>query len=155
MIRPFKSVSEFKDYAGVGIKDIIHIVSRKDDESNYMAVITGFDYSKNIVTIGNISFTLNELCEKFCYRDKQNNLQPFGIEETKKPAKFKTGKKYYDYGYEKFEVLINAKYKDPADNKVKVILNGVTISEVFTDNEGNERATILDDTVKAEDEVKE
>ena len=45
--------------------------------------------------------------------------------------------------------------KDPADNKVKVILNGATISEVFTDENGNERATILDDIVKAEDEVKE
>lgn len=158
MIRPFKSVSEFKDYAGVGIKDIIHIVSRKDDESNYMAVITGFDYSKNIVTIGNISFTLNELCEKFCYRDKQNNLQPFGIDEpdkVKRPAKFKVGKSYSycSYRNNEWEIFINAKYKDPHSNKVTAVTDGATISTVNTDRDGNEYITFCNGELSAKNEV--
>ena len=161
MLRPFKNIEEFKAKTGFSVGDVIitRVVQDWTKSSDKFALkerlITGFDHYTGKVYFGLDWYSVDDLFKTYEYL-KDGKWLPFGVEETStRPAKFKTGKKYYEYGYEKFEVLINAKYKDPADNKVKVILNGATISEVFTDNEGNERATILDDTVKAEDEVKE
>ena len=156
MLRPFKDIKEFNTEIRKSIGSIIKLRYKANPKQTIIGMITSFGPDADAIGIGSCVRYLNDMSNVYEYFDEDSGKWlPFGVEETKKPAKFKTGKKYYDYGYEKFEVLINTKYKDPADNKVKVILNGATISEVFTDNEGNERATILDDTVKAEDEVKE
>ena len=157
MIRPFKDLKEFTAKTGKTFGSIIRIRYKENHDDIVTGIITGYDEKTFVLHVGGYRCCLWDMCEVHDYFDERSNKWlPFGVEETSTlPAKFKTGKKYYDYGFEKFEVLINARYKDPYDNKVKVILNGATISEVFTDNEGNERATILDDIVKAEDEVKE
>ena len=157
MIRPFKDLKEFKEKTGKTFGSIIRIRYKENHDDIVTGIITGYDEKTFVLHVGGYRCCLWDMCEVHDYFDERSNKWlPFGVEETSAcPAKFKTGKKYYDYGYEKFEVLINAKYKDPADNKVKVILNGATISEVYTDENGNERATILDDIVKAEDEVNE
>ena len=161
MIRTFKDLKEFKENTGLDVGDVLPIRVKQDifpkELYFHKWLITELNFSNKTVGLGTHIYPLEDLCKNFEFQ-KDNKWLPFGIEEPEEqiePHKFKVGKKYYDYGFEKFEVLINAKYKDPADNKVKVILNGATISEVFTDNEGNERATILDDIVKAEDEVNE
>lgn len=74
-----------------------------------------------------------------------------------KPAKFQVGKKYcflpsIGRGY---PVLINAKYRDPEDNKVKVVINGTTFNTVYTNKDGDERATFFNEEIKAENEIKE
>lgn len=154
-MRPFKNIAEFVEKTGFNVGMVIKTVSLHKKEYESVSVITNFDCYANQMYFGERFHPFVDLFKSYEYF-KDGKWLRFGVEETNnRPAKFKTGKKYYDYGYEKFEVLINTKYKDPDDNKVKVILNGATISEVFTDNEGNERATILDDIVKAEDEVKE
>ena len=157
MIRPFKDLKEFKEKTGKTIGSIIRIRYKENHDDIVTGIITGYDEKTFVLHVGGYRCCLWDMREVHDYFDERSNKWlPFGVEETSAlTAKFKTGKKYYDYGYEKFEVLINAKYKDPYDNKVKVILNGTTISEVYTDENGNERATILDDIDKAEDEVKE
>ena len=71
-----------------------------------------------------------------------------------KPAKFKVGNKYkWVSNNGESTVIINAKYRD--GNKVKVVIDDMTFSRVYTDEKGNERAYMLDDEIKAEDEVKE
>lgn len=158
-MRPFKDLKEFKENTGLDVGDVLPIRAKQDifpkELYFHKWLVTELNFSNKTVGLGTHLYPLEDLCKNFEFQ-KGNKWLPFGIEETSTcPAKFKTGKKYYDYGYEKFEVLINTRYKDPADNKVKVILNGATISEVYTDENGNERATILDDIVKAEDEVEE
>lgn len=158
-MRPFKDLKEFKENTGLDVGDVLPIRAKQDifpkELYFHKWLVTELNFSNKTVGLGTHLYPLEDLCKNFEFQ-KGNKWLPFGVEETSTPpAKFKTGKKYYDYGYEKFEVLINTRYKDPADNKVKVILNGATISEVYTDENGNERATILDDIVKAEDEVKE
>lgn len=159
MIRPFKNIEELQTKTAIFVGDVLPIRVKQDISPKELYfhkwLVTELNFSNKTVGLGTHIYPLEDLCKNFEFQ-KDNKWLPFGVEETSAlPAKFKTGRKYYDYSYEIFEVLINAKYKDPADNKVKVILNGATISEVFTDNEGNERATILDDIVKAEDEVNE
>lgn len=159
MIRPFKNIEELQTKTAIFVGDVLPIRVKQDifpkELYFHKWLVTELNFSNKTVGLGTHIYPLEDLCKNFEFQ-KDNKWLPFGVEETSTlPAKFKTGKKYYDYGYEKFEVLINTKYKDPADNKVKVILNGATISEVYTDENGNERATILDDIVKAEDEVKE
>ena len=157
MLRPFKDLKEFKEKTGKTIGSIIRIRYKENHDDIVTGIITGYDEKTFVLHVGGYRCCLWDMCEVHDYFDERSNKWlPFGVEETSTPpAKFKTGKKYYDYGYEKFEVLINTKYKDPAGNKVKVVLNGATISEVFTDNEGNERATILGDIINAKNEVKE
>lgn len=159
MIRPFKNIEELQTKTAIFVGDVLPIRVKQDifpkELYFHKWLVTELNFSNKTVGLGTHIYPLEDLCKNFEFQ-KDNKWLPFGVEETSTlPAKFKTGKKYYDYGYEKFEVLINTKYKDPAGNKVKVILNGATISEVYTDENGNERATILDDIVKAEDEVKE
>ena len=159
MIRPFKDLKEFKEKTGLDVGDVLPIRVKQDifpkELYFHKWLVTELNFSNKTVGLGTHIYPLEDLCKNFEFQ-KDNKWLPFGVEETSThPAKFKTGKKYYDYGFEKFEVLINTRYNDPADNKVKVILNGATISEVYTDENGNERATILDDIVKAEDEVNE
>lgn len=159
MIRPFKNIEELQTKTAIFVGDVLPIRVKQDifpkELYFHKWLVTELNFSNKTVGLGTHIYPLEDLCKNFEFQ-KDNKWLPFGVEETSTlPAKFKTGKKYYDYGFEKFEVLINARYNDPADNKVKVILNGATISEVYTDENGNERATILDDIVKAEDEVKE
>ena len=158
-MRPFKDIKEFNTKTHKSIGPIIRIRYKENHDDIVTGIITGYDEKTFVLHVGGYRCCLWDMCEVHDYFDERSNKWlPFGVEEPEEqiePHKFKVGKKYYDYGYEKFEVLINTKYKDPADNKVKVILNGTTISEVYTDENGNERATILDDIVKAEDEIKE
>lgn len=159
MIRPFKNIEELQTKTAIFVGDVLPIRVKQDifpkELYFHKWLVTELNFSNKTVGLGTHLYPLEDLCKNFEFQ-KDNKWLPFGVEETSTcPAKFKVGKKYYDYGYEKFEVLINTKYKDPYDNKVKVILNGATISEVYTDENGNERATILDDIVKAEDEVNE
>lgn len=159
MIRPFKNIEELQTKTAIFVGDVLPIRVKQDifpkELYFHKWLVTELNFSNKTVGLGTHIYPLEDLCKNFEFQ-KDNKWLPFGVEETSTlPAKFKTGKKYYDYGFEKFEVLINARYNDPADNKVKVILNGATISEVYTDENGNERATILDDIVKAEDEVEE
>ena len=159
MIRPFKNIEELQTKTAIFVGDVLPIRVKQDifpkELYFHKWLVTELNFSNKTVGLGTHIYPLEDLCKNFEFQ-KDNKWLPFGVEETSTcPAKFKTGKKYYDYGFEKFEVLINTKYKDPYDNKVKVVLNGATISEVYTDENGNERATIFDDIVKAEDEVKE
>lgn len=74
-----------------------------------------------------------------------------------KPAKFQVGKKYFchnSHGY-KIKIFINAKYKDPADNKLNVVFDGDVIRTINTDQDGNETITFLNYKFKAKNEVKE
>lgn len=158
-MRPFKNIEELQTKTAIFVGDVLPIRVKQDifpkELYFHKWLVTELNFSNKTVGLGTHIYPLEDLCKNFEFQ-KDNKWLPFGVEETSTPpAKFKTGKKYYDYGFEKFEVLINARYNDPADNKVKVILNGATISEVYTDENGNERATILDDIVKAEDEIKE
>ena len=158
-MRPFKNIEELQTKTAIFVGDVLPIRVKQDifpkELYFHKWLVTELNFSNKTVGLGTHIYPLEDLCKNFEFQ-KDNKWLPFGVEETSTcPAKFKTGKKYYDYGFEKFEVLINTKYKDPYDNKVKVVLNGATISEVYTDENGNERATIFDDIVKAEDEVKE
>lgn len=74
-----------------------------------------------------------------------------------KPAKFQVGKKYFchnSHGY-KIKIFINAKYKDPADNKLSVVFDGDVVKTVSTDQDGNETITFLNYKFKAKNEAKE
>ena len=158
-MRPFKDLKEFTAKTGKTIGSIIRIRYKEIHDDIVTGIITGYDEKTFVLHVGGYRCCLWDMCEVHDYFDERSNKWlPFGVEETSThPAKFKVGKEYFyrdKEGTDK-KIFIHAKYKDPADNKVKVVLNGATISEVFTDDKGNERATILDDIVKAEDEVKE
>ena len=72
-------------------------------------------------------------------------------------AYYKVGKKYLckRVNHESISVIINAKYKDPVSGIVKVVVNDISFSEVFTDLKGNENIMFLGDLVSAKNEVKE
>ena len=120
-------------------------------------MITSIDTCAKTVTFGSKVLSLSDLCT--CYEYSKNNKWcSFGVEETNgRPAKFKVGKEYFYFNDDDWaaHVFVNAKYWDSADNKVKIVFENTNSREVYTDENGNERATILDDIVKAEDEVKE
>ena len=41
------------------------------------------------------------------------------------------------------------------NNKIKVVVNGTTFSTVYTNKDGDERATFFNEEIKAENEIKE
>ena len=71
-----------------------------------------------------------------------------------KPAKFKVGKQYTgtDSNNKQYSVVISAKYRDPQDNKVRVVVSNRFIEEIYTDKDDNERFSLVDDVIKAENE---
>ena len=71
-----------------------------------------------------------------------------------KQAKFKVGKQYTgtDSNNKQYSVVISAKYRDPQDNKVRVVVSNRFIEEIYTDKDDNERFSLVDDVIKAENE---
>ena len=158
-MRPFKDLKEFKEKTGLDISNTITVRYNQDvplpEFYLHKDAITCFDYSDKTICIGNYKYSL-EVLSWFKYF-KDGKWLPFGVEETQKPAKFQVGKKYFchnDHGY-KIKIFINAKYKDPADNKLSVVFNGDVIRTVNTDQDGNETITFCDCKFKAKNEVKE
>lgn len=156
MIRPFKDLKEFKENTGLDVGSMVTLWYINNNDHLIKSMITSIDTCVKTVTFGSKVLSLSDLCT--CYEYSKNNKWcSFGVEETKKPAKFKVGKEYFYFNDDDWaaHVFVNAKYRDPADNKVKIVFENTNPREVYTDENGNERATILDDIVKAEDEIKE
>ena len=163
MIRPFKTVEELTQETGLCLEKSIVMRTKKADENIELitGLVTGFYTQKKKVAIGASLFSLQELFDNYEYEDK-DEWRPFGVEEPEEPKeqaktrKFKVGKRYcflpsIGRGY---PVLINAKYRDPEDNKIKVVINGTTFSTVYTNKDGDERATFFNEEIKAENEIK-
>ena len=160
MIRPFKNIEELQTKTAIFVGVVLPIRVKQDifpkELYFHKWLVTELNFSNKTVGLGTHIYPLEDLCKNFEFQ-KDNKWLPFGVEETKKPAKFKVGQSYLYHSKSgcSASVFINAKYKDPADNKVKVVIDNTTFSEVYTDKEGNERATELGNEIKAEDEVKE
>lgn len=71
-----------------------------------------------------------------------------------KPAKFKVGKQYTgtNSNNKQYSVVISAKYRDPKDNKVRVVVSNRFLEEIYTDKDDNERFSLVGDVIKAENE---
>lgn len=159
MIRPFKNIEELQTKTAIFVGDVLPIRVKQDifpkELYFHKWLVTELNFSNKTVGLGTHIYPLEDLCKNFEFQ-KDNKWLPFGVEETKKPAKFKVGNKYkWVSNNGENTVIINAKYRDPADNKVRVVIDDMTFSRVYTDEKGNERTVMLDDEIKAEDEVKE
>lgn len=160
MLRPFKNIEELKTKTAIFVGDVLPIRVKQDisykEPCLDNCLVTELNFSNKTVGIGTHVFSLEALCENFEFQ-KDNKWLQFGVEETStRPAKFKVGNKYkWVSSNGECTVIINAKYRDPTDNKVRVVIDDMTFSRVYTDEKGNERAVMLDDEIKAEDEVKE
>ena len=160
MIRPFLVIEEFTQYTGFNIEKSIVMRPKKigKDVELIIGIITGFKIQEKQVAIGASWYSLQELFENYEYEkgDKWclfGTVEPDEVKE-KKTAKFKVGKQYTGTNAidEQYSVFINAKYRDPKDKRVRVIVDNCQLIPVFTDEEGNERFKLLDDVIKAEDE---
>lgn len=155
-MRPFKDLKEFKEKTGLGIGNIVSVRVKQDvfPPKFYLhdGMITGFNYGDKTVCIGGRTYSLETL-SKFEYLEECKWL-PFGVEETKKPAKFKVGKQYTgtNSNNEQYSIVISAKYRDPKDNKVRVVVSNRFLEEIYTDKDDNERFSLVDDVIKAENE---
>lgn len=163
MIRPFKDIKEFNTKIRKSIGSIIKLRYKANPKRTIIGMITSFGPDADAIGIGSCVRYLSSMPNVYEYFDENSaKWLPFGIEEEEpkeqvKPRKFKVGKRYcflpsIGKGY---PVLINAKYRDPEDNKVKVVINGTTFSAVYTNKDGDERATFFNEEIKAENEVKE
>lgn len=165
MLRAFKDVDEFVRTTGFSVGDVIitHVVQNWVKSPNFALkerLITGFDHYTNKVYFGLDWYPLDELLGTYEYL-KGDKWLPFGVDDPnlkKNPVKFQVGKKYYffdDYD-ERYVGDITVRYKDPFDEKLKVVFNN-EVCEIHTDKDGNERlyVDLIDNEVKAEDEVKE
>ena len=160
MIKPFLNIEEFTQYTGFNIEKSIVMRPKKigKDVELIVGIITGFKIQEKQVAIGASWYSLQELFENYEYEkvDKWcvfGTVEPDEVKE-KKPAKFKVGKQYTGTNAidEQYSVFINAKYRDPKDKRVRVIVDNCQLIPVFTDENGNERFKLLDDVIKAEDE---
>ena len=164
MFRPFKDIKEFNTKIRKSIGSIIKLRYKTDPKQTLIGMITSFGPDADAIGIGSCVRYLNDMSNVYEYFDEDSaKWLPFGIEEEEEPneqvkaRKFKVGKRYcflpsIGRGY---PVLINAKYRDPEDNKVKVVINGTTFSTVYTNKDGDERATFFNEEIKAENEIKE
>ena len=163
MLRPFKDIKEFNTEIRKSIGSIIKLRYKANPKQTIIGMITSFGPDADAIGIGSCVRYLSSMPNVYEYFDEDSGKWlPFGVEEEEpnkqvKPRKFKVGKRYcflpsIGRGY---PVLINAKYRDPEDNKVKVVINGTTFSTVYTNKDGNERTTFFNEEVKAENEVKE
>lgn len=163
MIRAFKDLKEFKENTGLDVGSIVTLWYINNNDYLIKSMITSIDTCANTVTFGSKVLSLSDLCT--CYEYSKNNKWcSFGVEETKKPAKFKVGKEYFYFNDDDWaaHVFVNAKYRDPADNKVKIVFENTNPREVYTDENGNEYITLYENAinavkyeVNAEDEVEE
>lgn len=164
MIRPFKDIKEFNTEIHKSIGSIIKLRYKTDPKQTLIGMITSFGPDADAIGIGSCIRYLSSIFNVYEYFDENSaKWLPFGIEEPNEPKeqvkarKFKVGKRYcflpsIGKGY---PVLINAKYRDPEDNKVKVVINGTTFSTVYTNKDGDERATFFNEEIQAENEIKE
>lgn len=83
--RPFKSIDEFKRETGFDLLSIVHyrytIEKTRNLSTTGFGVITDFNTTgddTDYITIGDISFNLNELFN-YEYLNKHGNWQPFGV----------------------------------------------------------------------------
>lgn len=151
MIRAFKDLKEFKENTGLDVGSIVTLWHINNNDHLIKSMITSIDTCANTVTFGSKVLSLSDLCT--CYEYSKNNKWcSFGVEETSTPAKFKVGKEYF-CNYEK--ILINAKYRDPVDNKLKVVFNNSSIRTINTDKDGNETIIVCSNEIKAKNEVEE
>ena len=164
MIRPFKDIEEFKAKTSFSVGDVIitRVVQDWTKSSDKFALkerlITGFDHYTGKVYFGLDWYSVDDLFKTYEYL-KDGKWLPFGVEETKKPAKFKTGKKYFYYDDDDYEneIFINAKYIDPKDKAVTVVFEDVAVRIVKLDSDGNEYIDCNDSedgSIKAINEVK-
>lgn len=161
MIRPFKDIKEFTTEVHKSLGSIIKLRYKADHIYNITGIITAFEPENNTITVGGREHCFDNMVNVYEYFNEDlGKWVPFGVEETnepRKPCKFKVGKKY-DYSNPEgkgYPVIINAKYKDPEDGQVKVVINGTTFSTVYTDEDGDERATFLGGEVTAENMLQE
>ena len=163
-MRSFKDIKEFNTKIHKSIGSIIKLRYKANPKRTIIGMITSFGPDADAIGIGSCVRYLSSMPNVYEYFDENSaKWLPFGIEEPNepkeqvKPRKFKVGKRYcflpsIGRGY---PVLINAKYRDPEDNKIKVVVNGTTFSTVYTNKDGDERATFFNEEIKAENEIKE
>lgn len=157
MLRPFKNIEELKTKTAIFVGDVLPIRVKQDifpkELYFHKWLVTELNFSNKTVGLGTHLYPLEDLCKNFEFQ-KDNKWLPFGVEETKKPAKFKVGKQYTgtDSNNEQYSVVISAKYRDPKDNKVKVVVSNRFLEEIYTDKDDNERFLLGDDVIKAENE---
>ena len=158
-MRPFKNIEELQENTGLDVGDVLPIRAKQDifSTESYLPkwLVTELNFSNKTVGLGTHIYPLEDLCKNFEFQ-KDNKWLPFGVEETKKPAKFKVGKEYFYFNDDDWaaHVFVNAKYLDPADNKVKIVFENTNPREVYTDENGNEYITLYENAINAENDVK-
>ena len=155
-MRPFKDLQEFEATTYCTVGDTIVLRKKGSPEIFEIGLITGYYFGTKFICINGAILSFEDLCYEYEFRATDDTWRALGIEDAK-PAKFKVGKKYLCKRviHESISVIINAKYKDPVSEIVKVVVNDVSFSEVFTDLKGNENIMFLGDLVSAKNEVKE
>ena len=154
-MRPFKDLQEFEATTYRTVGDTIVLRKKGSPEIFEVGLITGYYFGTKFICINGAILSFEDLCYEYEFRD-DDTWKALGIEDAK-PAKFKVGKKYLckRVNHESISVIINAKYKDPVSGIVKVVVNDISFSEVFTDLKGNENIMFLGDLVSAKNEVEE
>lgn len=161
MIRPYKDIKEFIEKTGLHIGDTITLrVKQNTLPSEFYlhdGMIIGFDYSHKSICIGGRNYSL-EVLSKFEYL-KVRTWVPFVVEEESRPAKFQVGKSYFYYDDDDYEgkLFVNARYVDPRDNKLKLVMEGSLIKDVNVGQDGKEYIDFCeseDGVLKAINEVK-
>ena len=157
-MRPFKDLQEFEATTYRTVGDTIVLRKKGSPETFEIGLITGYYFGTKFICINGTILSFEDLCYEYEFRssDTDDSWRVLGIEDVK-PAKFKVGKKYLckRVNHESISVIINAKYKDPVSGIVKVVVNDVSFSEVFTDLKGNENIMFLGGLISAKNEVKE
>ena len=153
-MRPFKDLQEFEATTYCTVGDTIVLRKKGSPEIFEIGLITGYYFGTKFICINGAILSFEDLCYEYEFRATDDTWKALGIEDPK-PAKFKVGKKYLckRVNHESISVIINAKYKDPVSGIVKVVVNDISFSEVFTDLKGNENIMFLGDLVSAKNEV--
>ena len=155
-MRPFKNIAEFVEKTGFNVGMVIktRLTSHKECES--VSVITNFDCYANQMYFGEGFHPFADLFKSYEYF-KDGKWLRFGVEESNgRPAKFKVGKEYFYFNDDDWavHVFVNAKYRDPADNKVKIVFENTNPREVYTDENGNEYIALYENAINAENAAK-
>ena len=155
-MRPFKDLQEFEATTYRTVGDTIVLRKKGLPETFEIGLITGYYFGTKFICINGAILSFEDLCYEYEFRATDDTWKALGIEDAK-PAKFKVGKKYLckRVNHESISVIINAKYKDPVSGIVKVVVNDISFSEVFTDLKDNENIMFLGDLVSAKNEVEE
>ena len=160
MLRPFKNIEELKTKTAIFVGDVLPIRVKQDifpkELYFHKWLVTELNFSNKTVGLGTHLYPLEDLCKNFEFQ-KDNKWLPFGVEETKKPAKFKVGQSYLYHSKSgcSASFVINAKYKDPVDGKLKVVFDDGVVKVVYLDKDNNEYITYCDYEINAKNEMKE